>query len=311
MMINRYELYFLVCAAFAWMSPVNLLAQQSATPPGPGVRVIKLWPQSVPDWDAPTEQEVDTTEADAKLVGGKRLMRLKYVSSPELHIYPAGGANPSDTVVVICPGGGYQILAWDLEGTEIAEWLQSIGVTAAVCKYRVPNSKDNVDHWKPAVQDIQRSVCLIRSGAAGVKPKHVGVIGFSAGGNASARTALAPKRFYERVDSSDDGNHLPDFASLVYPAWLVQEEDPTKLNPDLVVTEDSPPMFFAHAANDRISCLNSVTMFTALHQAGVRSSLHVFAGGGHGFGARVSNTADDHWPTAMRAWMHDQGWIAD
>ena len=177
------------------------------------------------DWDAPEEAERDITPVDGPTIAGKRVIRLSNVSSPELHIYPAGGTKPSETAIIVCPGGGYKILAWDLEGTEIATWLQGLGVTAAVCKYRVPSPKENKDQWKPAVQDIQRSIGLLRSGAAGMTPKYIGTVGFSAGGNASARAALAAERFYDRVDSSDDEKLNPDFAALIYPAGLTAEDD--------------------------------------------------------------------------------------
>ena len=272
--------------------------------------VVTLWPNGAPEWDAPSEPEYDKSTPDDNRIADRTVIRLTNVSSPELHIYSPSAEARSETVVVVCPGGGYRILAWDLEGTEIAEWLQGIGVTAVVCKYRVPNDKANEEYWKPPVQDIQRSISLVRSGAAGFKPKFVGTLGFSAGGNASARAALAQRRYYDPVDSHDEASATPDFAVLVYPAWLTEKNDLTQLNDALVVTPNSPPMFFAHAADDRISCMNSVTLFSALHQQEVPSALNIFSSGGHGFGARVSDTADDHWPTLAEAWMRDQGWLA-
>ncbi len=273
------------------------------------VQVLRVWPGQPPAWTAPAEKEHDTSGADSRLVAGESVIRLGFVSQPELHIYRPTSASRSETAVIVCPGGGYSILAWDLEGTEIAEWLQGIGVTAAVLKYRVP-TRNEEKKWLPPVQDIQRSVSLIRSGAVeGFKPERVGVLGFSAGGNASARAALAPKRLYKANDDVDQISETPDFAVLVYPAWLVKEEDPTKLIDELQVTDESPPMFFAHARDDRITCMSSVTLFSELQKRNISAALHVFAGGGHGFGARVSDTADDHWPSLCQSWMRDQGWL--
>ena len=191
----------------------------------------------------PDQPEQDTSGPDGRTVAEKPVIRLGFVSQPELHVYRPKG-NPSDTAVLICPGGGYSILAWDLEGTEIAQWLQGIGVTAIVVKYRVP-TRTSEPKWLAPVQDIQRSVSLVRSGAIeGVSPKRIGVLGFSAGGNASARVATAAQRHYELIDAHDEASATPDFAVLVYPAWLVRGDDETKLIEELEVTKDSPPMFF-------------------------------------------------------------------
>lgn len=267
---------------------------------------INVWPGDPPKWKAPTEPERDTSGPDGRKVADKPVIRLGNVATPQLHLYPV---KASDTAVVINPGGGYSILAWDLEGTEIAQWLNSIGVAAAVLKYRVP-TREEEKNWLPPVQDIQRSVSLIRSGqAAGFSPKRIGVLGFSAGGNASARTCTAPKRVYDAIDPTDEASCMPDFAVLVYPAWLVDKDDESKLNDDLIVTEKTPPMFFAHAGNDRVSCMSSVGLFSELRKHGIPAALHVFAGGGHGFGARKTGESKDHWPSLCEAWMRDNGWL--
>jgi endo-1,4-beta-xylanase len=272
-------------------------------------QVVSIWPDSPPPWDAPTEPERDTSGADGGLVADKPVIRLGFVSKPELHVFRPQPQSASDTAVVICPGGGYSILAWDLEGTEIAQWLQGIGVTAVVLKYRVP-TRTNETKWLAPVQDIQRSISLVRSGAIeGVAAKRVGVLGFSAGGNASARVATADKRHYEAIDNIDQASAMPDFAVLVYPAWLVSKEDPLKLIDDLHVNEESPPMFFAHAADDRINCMSSVTLFNELKQNGVPSSLHIFASGGHGFGGRTAGKLTDAWRDLCATWMTNQGWL--
>lgn len=300
-----------VLHALVAASWTQLIAQDDIQTSASPVGVVQIWPGEPPQWNAPDQAEHDTSDADSQSVAGRPVIRLGFVSKPELHVYRANSLKQSDTAVVVCPGGGYSILAWDLEGTEIAEWLQGIGVTAAVLKYRVP-TRDEEEKWLPPVQDIQRSISLIRSGAVkGFKPARVGVLGFSAGGNASARAATAPKRFYEAVDESDEASATPDFAVLIYPAWLVEKEEPTKLIDDVKVTDQTPPMFLAHAFDDRITCLGSVTLFSELQRRNIAAALHVFAGGGHGFGARISGTADDHWPSLCESWMRDSGWLKE
>ena len=270
--------------------------------------VISVWPDAPPSWDAPSEAERDTSGPDSGLVADEPLIRLGFVSKPQLHVFrPEQGS--TGTAVVICPGGGYSILAWDLEGTEIAQWLRGLGVTAVVLKYRVP-TRSNENKWLAPVQDIQRSISLVRSGAIrGVKPERVGVLGFSAGGNASARAATADRRHYEVIDDTDRASAMPDFAVLVYPAWLVTKDDPSKLIDDLHVNRESPPMFLAHAADDRIDCMSSVTLFNELKQNGVASSLHIFANGGHGFGGRKIGKLSDRWRDLCAIWMRNQGWL--
>ncbi len=271
--------------------------------------VMNVWPEKAPDWNPPQETERDTSDAKSRTVAGKPVVRLGNVSVPQLHIYLPKGDVKSETTIVICPGGGYSILAWDLEGTEIAELLNEIGVTAVVLKYRVPTGGEP-EKWKAPVQDIQRSISLVRNGAIeSVPSKRVGVLGFSAGGNASARATTATKRFYDAIDSHDEKDYRPDFAVLVYPAWLVEKDDPSKLVEGIEVTKETPPVFFAHARDDGITCLGSVTMFTKLQQLGSPSELHVFGSGGHGFGSRPDNKPTDAWPELLHAWLVDRGLI--
>ena len=269
--------------------------------------VLPVWPSDPPKWDAPTEPEADLTKPTDNKIGGKRLMRLGNVSTPEMHVFPAKDAdgNPSKTVIVVCPGGGFSILAWDLEGTEIAEQLVSGCVTSVVLKYRVP-TRTMEPKWKPPVQDIQRTIALIRAGkVTGETPDKVGVMGFSAGGQAACRTATITERQYDAIDDADQQIRLPDFACLIYPAWLVKEDSPDELN-GIEITEDSPPMFLAHAEDDRLTVMNCVTTFTKLHEAGVPSALHVFTGSGHGFGGRMDGRADDLWPELCLRWLRDE-----
>ncbi|MEM9585842.1 MAG: alpha/beta hydrolase [Planctomycetota bacterium] len=296
--------------ALTFFGSVTLASLLQGSEPIPvGEKVVKVWPEAPPTWNAPSEPEADTTGKDGRSVGGQRVVRLGNVSSPELHVFSPSEDAATDTAVVICPGGGFSILAWDLEGTEIATWLRGMGVTAIVLKYRVPTRSEN-SRWKAPVQDIQRSIAMVRTGTATGKPiRRVGVLGFSAGGHASVRAATAKERYYEPIDKTDEADFVPDFAVLVYPAWLTEENGSTEVLEDITIDGETPPMFFAHAIDDRISCLGSVAVFTELVRQKSPSALHVFSAGGHGFGARESDSEEDSWTELCGDWLRQRGWL--
>jgi len=180
------------------------------------------------------------------------VIRIPYVDTPELHHFPAPPEKATGACIIICPGGGYGKLAWNKEGTEVATWLNTLGVEAVVLKYRVPRRKNREKHDAP-LQDAQRAVSLVRHHAKewGLDPKRIGVLGFSAGGHLSA-TALTnyDKRHYKSVDAVDKASCRPDFGVLIYPAYLVDKETKTQLSPELRITKNTPPIFFAHAGDD-------------------------------------------------------------
>lgn len=204
---------------------------------------------------------------------------------------------------MICPGGGHHILAYDLEGTEVAEWLNTIGVTGIVLKYRVP-FRNPENRSQAAVQDAQRAMSLVRSKAQGLKidAKRIGILGFSAGGETAARAALAESRTYERQDAVDDVSPRPDFAVLVYTAGLANKVN-DKLRDDVRVTEKAPPMFFAHAYDDPVRIENALLLYMKLKQVGVSAELHAYATGGHGFGLRRTDEPCSRWPERCLEWM--------
>ena len=240
--------------------------------------------------------------------GQRKVKRLTDISKPTITIYRPAKDKDTGAAVLIAPGGGYAILAWDLEGTEVAQWLNSIGITGVVLKYRVPKRADQPRHVPP-LQDAQRAMGLIRSKAKewGIDPKRIGMLGFSAGGHLTASTATNfDKRTYDAIDEIDKESCRPDFAVLVYPAYLV-DKSKTKLNPDIRVSGKTPPIFFAHAGDDPIEVENSVAMYLALKEAKVRSELHVYSAGGHGFGLRKSNMPCSTWPERCAAWFRQQG----
>jgi acetyl esterase/lipase len=257
--------------------------------------------------------ERDTTEPGAGLVAGKPVIRLGHVSTPTLAIYRPAKDKNTGAAVIVCPGGGHTILAYDLEGTEVADWLTDIGVTACVLKYRVP-ARDPNKRWGAAVQDAQRAVSLLRSQAAelGIDAKRIGILGFSAGGETAGLTALfGDQRQYEAADAIDKVSSRPDFAVLIYPGGF-EEKGQAKLRDHVRVTKDAPPMFFAHAANDPVTALNSLLLATELKKVGVPAELHLYATGGHGFGLRPqADKPCTQWPTACATWMRTMGFTAE
>lgn len=267
-----------------------------------------LWPGTPPGETKELPPEADTTTGNGNLVAGRRVIRIGNVSTPTMTVYRPAADIDTGAAVIICPGGGHHILAYDLEGTEVAEWLTSIGVTGVVLKYRVP-FRDPEKKWSAAVQDAQRAVSLLRSKAEGwgIDPKRIGICGFSAGGETAALTTVfGDDRTYDPVDKADEVSCRPDFAILVYPAWLVENDAP-KLRDYIKVTANTPPMFFAHAFDDRITPLSSIVLFTELKKANVASDLHVYSKGGHGYGLRKTDLPVTRWPEQCEQWLRVSG----
>jgi acetyl esterase/lipase len=260
--------------------------------------------------------------AEEKLMppqGEKPVQRLTNVTKPTITVYKPEPAKDTGAAVLVCPGGGYSILAIDLEGKEVADWLNSIGVTGIVLKYRVPKRKDLPKHL-PMLQDAQRALSLVRSHANdwNIDPGRLGILGFSAGGHLSAATATNfDQRQYEPLDEVDKIDCRPDFAVLIYPAYLrlgdANPRNPTPddhLAPEIRVSSQTPPTFIALAADDRISAEGGPVMYLALKRAGVSAELHVYAKGGHGFGLRPSDNPCSTWPARCAEWMKSRGLLA-
>ncbi len=294
-MKTRLVILFLTCAVFG----------AHAIEPW---KTIKLWPAK-----APGEKGDIGTEGPRpdRLGQKKKIIRLANVSVPTLSVYKP--KNPTGAAVVICPGGGYSILAMDLEGTEVAEWLNETGVTAIVVKYRVPRRKSREKHEAP-LQDVQRAFGIVRHNAKawGIDPGRIGILGFSAGGHLSA-TAMTNyrKRTYKSIDNADKMNCRPDFAILLYPAYLVDHQTKSKLVPEVPVDKHTPPAFLVHAGNDGIPADGSVRMWLAMRRVGVHSELHVFPHGGHGYGLRPTDDPVTHWPKLAADWMKRMGYLDD
>jgi acetyl esterase/lipase/rhodanese-related sulfurtransferase len=271
---------------------------------------INVWPGKAPGEVKELPPEGDTSKPGQGLVAGKPVIRLGNVSTPQLAIYRPEKSKDTGAAIVICPGGGHTILAYDLEGTEVAEWLNTIGVTAIVLKYRVP-ARDPKKRWGAAVQDAQRAMSLVRSRAPewGIDAKRIGILGFSAGGETAGLTSLLSERQYDAQDSIDKVSSRPDFAVLIYPAGF-EEKGQAKLRDHFKVTKETPPMFFVHAANDGVSALNSLLLAAELKKVGVPAELHLYATGGHGFGLRPqADKPCTQWPAACAAWMRAMGFV--
>jgi acetyl esterase/lipase len=271
-------------------------------------KTIDLWPAGAPGATGDTAAEHDTTKPGDALIAGKRVIRLGNVSKPTLTIYPAPKDRDTGAAVLVCPGGGYHILAMDLEGTEICYWLNSIGVTGALLKYRVPK-RDGEQRSAAALQDAQRAMGLLRQQAPelGIDPKRIGVIGFSAGGHLAAVLCNPGKeRTYPAIDAADATSCQPDFNILIYPAWLTVKEANDRIAPDLIITSNTPPAFIAMAENDPVRVETALFYGAALRKAGVPFELHIYPTGGHGYGLRRTKEPVTTWSDRAAEWMRNR-----
>ena len=269
---------------------------------------LTLWPKGAPGEKGGIGPEHDTSKPGEKLVAGKPVVRLGDVSVPTLTIFRPSKREDTGAAVIVCPGGGYNILAFDLEGTEVCQWLNSVGVTAALLKYRVPARK-GLERYTAPLQDAQRALGLVRAHAAEwhLDPKHIGIMGFSAGGHLSAAAGTRfEKRDYEPVDEADQLSCRPDFTMLIYPAYLAHGEGP-ELAPELTVTSNTPPTFIVQTEDDHIGVENSLYYYLALKKAAVPAEMHLFPKGGHGYGLRESENAVTAWPKLAGEWMRKLG----
>jgi acetyl esterase/lipase len=273
------------------------------------IQIIDLWPGTAPGDTGDIGPERDMTKPTDGLVGGKRVIRLGNVNRPTIALYPPVPEKNTGTTVVVCPGGGYSILAMDLEGTEVCHWLNSIGVTAALLKYRVP-ARAGRPRYAAALQDVQRAMGIVRSRAAewGINPTRIGVLGFSAGGDLGALVSNDyEKRTYPTVDAADETSCRPDFAILIYPAYLAVKNKPGKLAPEIKVTEHTPPTFLVQAEDDPVGMENAIYYALALHKAHVSCELHIYPKGGHGYGLRPSKNLVTTWPLRATDWLRQAG----
>ena len=277
-------------------------------------KVLELWPGTAPGEKGDIGEEQDTTKPNGELIAGKRVIRLGNVSKPTISIYRPEKGKDTGTAVLVCPGGGYHILAMDLEGTEVCEWLNSIGVTGVLLKYRVPKRKDEDDHAGP-LQDAQRALGLIRQHASewDLNPKRIGALGFSAGGHLVASLSNNyEKRRYAKIDDADALSCRPDFSILIYPGALLESKESSRLAPELKLTENTPPTFIAMAADDPVRVEHAFYYAVELKKAKVPVELHVYDQGGHGYGLRTRPELPvTTWPARVADWMQSRGLLAE
>ena len=288
----------LACLGLAIQLSVTLHAEEKLKP-------IELWPAGAPGEKGDIGEERDVSKPNEGLVAGKPLIRLANVSHPTLTVYKPSADKDTGAAVVVCPGGGYSILALDLEGTEICEWLNSIGVTGILLKYRVP-SRAGLEKHTAALQDAQRALGLVRHRSAefSIDSSRIGILGFSAGGHLSAAASVNyDQRTYPKVDDADTVSCRPDFTVLVYPAYLTVKEDGDKISPELKLNQQTPPTFIVMAADDGVRVENALFYSLALKNAKVPVELHIYPTGGHGYGMRPTQEAVTTWPKRVEEWM--------
>jgi len=245
-----------------------------------GATEIALWATDMPEYSADQPETITPNKKG-------NVIRVTNVSQPTLSFFPAVDTGQPNPVVIVCPGGGYGILAINLEGTEVAEWLNSIGVSAAVLKYRVPNNR------KGALLDARRAVRLVREKASewNIDPERIGMIGFSAGGHLAASASNLPDR--------------PSFTMLIYPAYLADEG--VELVDEITVNAQTPPAFIVQTQDDKKYYRSSLAYAIALDHHGVPVELHLFRKGGHGYGLRPSPNPVSNWPALCQAWLRESG----
>jgi acetyl esterase/lipase len=291
--------------------------------PGPVVvaadrpQVVEVWPGEVPDevGNIGAEKTLLSPKLDRKQVEVTDPTRMvTNVSKPTLTIYRPAKEKDTSTAVLICPGGGYWNLYWQLEGEEVAAWLNSLGITGIILKYRVPRRPDE-PKGEPArrpLQDAQRAVSLVRSRARewGIDPERIGMVGFSAGGHLAIATATSfSKRTYKPIDDIDKISCRPDFAILVYPGYL-KAKDRDELSEGLRIPARTPPVFLAHGGADIISSPeHSVVLYRALKRAGIPAELHIYASAAHDFGVRPSDQPCSTWTKSCADWLREQGFL--
>jgi acetyl esterase/lipase len=296
-MHSKYsQLVILLTAILSIASSPTLVATESSP--------ILLWPNG-----APGELGNIDAEGIADPRGNKPVTRLINVSAPTLTLFRAAPEIDTGATVIVCPGGAYQILAYDLEGTEVIEWLNSIGVNGVLLKYRVPRREGLEKHTAP-LQDAQRAIGMVRHRAKGwgLDPNRIGILGFSAGGHLSAMASNHFKtRTYPRVDGNDDVSNRPDFTVLIYTAYLTHPDDILKLSPDLTVTNETPPCFLVQTQDDGVKVESSIVYYLACKQAKVPVEMHLYPSGGHGYGLRPTEHLVSGWPKRCEEWMKSSG----
>lgn len=293
-----------------------LIAQTPAWQPSPGHKQVPIWPGAAPHPQQVAGPETATTRTKDHFVAGRPWTYISNVSLPTMTVYAPTVKNTGAAVVVF-PGGGYRILAIDLEGTEVCDWLTSKGITCVVLKYRVPGEgkfpKSGAYPRSPvALEDAQRTIGLLRFHAPEwlIDPHKIGVLGFSAGGHlVAAISTHFEKRLYSAVDAADRESCRPDFAVALYPGHMLENTSKDfELNPYIPVSRQTPPTFLLQAEDDPVDTVkNSLVYYTALKKFGIPAEMHLYVHGGHAFGLRRTKQAITEWPTLVERWLESIG----
>src|SRR6201998_4668682 len=312
-------LIFALCVLFACG---ELRAQAPVWQPSQGHTQVPIWPAAVPD--AQPVPGPETVGSDSNfLVAGGHVIGVGNVTRPTMTVYSPKGKN-TGVAIVVFPGGGFEGLAIDLEGTEVCDWLTSEGITCGLLKYRVPSlpydwrckcRPNDLVTSTLALEDAQRAIGLARFHAAEwhIDPHRIGVLGFSAGGYLVAQISTQfRRRLYASVDAADRESCRPDFAVGVYPGHLRVGTHAYKLNPNVPVTQQTPPTFLVQAEDDNVDGVNqSVAYYIALKNEGVPVEMHLYAQGGHAFGLRRTKFPITRWPQLVETWLGTIGIIAE
>ncbi len=268
---------------------------------------LVLWPQGLPsDAFRLSDQQIAEAEAKQSTEG-----HIYYVDRPTLSYFPASPETATGTSVIICPGGGYHLLAWEHEGVDLANWFNSIGVSAFVLKYRVPRRDPQKIYWEP-LQDIQRAVRIVRHRAAEfeIDPQRIGVLGFSAGGHLTVLSGVqSDLKTYQPIDEADSVSCRPNFICPIYAAYLAQSEkdDRAELGSLIQITESTPPTFMAVTWDDSFRAAQAALLFVELKKNNVVAELHAFSKGGHGYGIRPSENSVSQWHLLLASWLKEAG----
>jgi acetyl esterase/lipase len=284
-------------------------AAQTDWHPAPDHPTIRLWPSGAPGPDTASGPEHVLTGPRFHDVANRPVTRLADVTVPTITLYAAPKASNSGAVVVVFPGGGYEYLAIDLEGTEVCAWLNSLGVNCVLLKYRVPDTGP-YPKSDEALQDAQRAMGLVREHADAwhIDTHRIGVLGFSAGAYlAAALSTHSTERLYRAVDSADELSCQPNFELVIYPGYLSIAEKNFEFNPAIPVSSAVPPTFLVQAENDPVHVENVIEYFMKLKQAGVPAELHVYTQGRHGYGLRRTNLPITDWPQLAETWLRTIG----
>lgn len=273
--------------------------------------VQSLVSEPIPLWAGEAPGEKGDIEVEKLIERGDGLVRLTNVTQPTITIYrPGKGGANTGAAVLVCPGGGYNILAMSHEGSDVCKWLNQLGITAVLLKYRVPR-REGLDKSQAPLQDAQRAMSLIRkrAGEWGIDPKKIGALGFSAGGHLAVMLMSQGEgeRSYPLDPKIDSSSSRPDFVVLVYAAYLQDEKNPDVLAAGIVVDKKTPPVFLVAANNDKAWGEGSAHLYIALKRAGVPVELHIFAKGGHGFGMKKTGDRVAEWPQLCGEWLREIG----